>query len=294
MRLRLHGHAHTDDGPRHRTRIAPPHPHAVADRADPVVAVEDSGRDRNRPALLPGRLLRGHPAGQRRGARRASRTRWPEAELLEPAHPAARVVDRRRPRRQPERHRRRGAPGHRSAPPIPRWSTTSPRSPRSKRSCRCRRGLVKVSDELAALADACHEPARADEPYRRALRVIHGRLTATATEILDRPARTRTRPRLRALPAPRRSCWPTSTSSTRRCAPTAARCSPTTGWPGCGKPCTSSVFTSAGLDMRQNSDVHEEVVAELLAWAGVHPDYRSLPEPDRVELLVAELAPGGP
>ena len=41
--------------------------------------------------------------------------------------------------------------------------------------------------------------------------------------------------------------------------------------------------------MRQNSDVHEEVVAELLAWAGVHPDYRSLPEPDRVELLVAEL-----
>src|SRR6476661_4071982 len=45
--------------------------------------------------------------------------------------------------------------------------------------------LVKVSDELAALADTCHEPARADEPYRRALRVIHGRLTATATEILD-------------------------------------------------------------------------------------------------------------
>ena len=45
--------------------------------------------------------------------------------------------------------------------------------------------LVKVSDELEALADTCHEPARADEPYRRALRVIHGRLTATAAEILD-------------------------------------------------------------------------------------------------------------
>src|SRR3954447_11437626 len=45
--------------------------------------------------------------------------------------------------------------------------------------------LVKVSDDLAALADQCHEPARADEPYRRALRVIHGRLTATAAEILD-------------------------------------------------------------------------------------------------------------
>ena len=46
--------------------------------------------------------------------------------------------------------------------------------------------LVKVSDALAALAGGCTEPARADEPYRRALRVIHGRLTATATEILDR------------------------------------------------------------------------------------------------------------
>ncbi|HET9563025.1 MAG TPA: phosphoenolpyruvate carboxylase, partial [Mycobacterium sp.] len=46
--------------------------------------------------------------------------------------------------------------------------------------------LVKVSEELAALADQCHEPARADEPYRRALRVIHARLTATAGEILDR------------------------------------------------------------------------------------------------------------
>ena len=41
--------------------------------------------------------------------------------------------------------------------------------------------------------------------------------------------------------------------------------------------------------MRQNSDVHEEVIGELLAWAGVHPDYASLPEDERVELLVAEL-----
>jgi phosphoenolpyruvate carboxylase len=49
-------------------------------------------------------------------------------------------------------------------------------------------------------------------------------------------------------------------------------------------------FHLSGLDLRQNSEVHEEVVAELLAWAGVHHDYRSLSEPDRVELLAAELA----
>src|ERR1700733_305371 len=45
--------------------------------------------------------------------------------------------------------------------------------------------LVRISDELRALADTCAEPARADEPYRRALRVIHARLTATAAQILD-------------------------------------------------------------------------------------------------------------
>jgi phosphoenolpyruvate carboxylase len=48
-------------------------------------------------------------------------------------------------------------------------------------------------------------------------------------------------------------------------------------------------FHLSGLDMRQNSDVHEEVVAELLAWAGVHDDYASLPEDERVALLAAEL-----
>ena len=48
-------------------------------------------------------------------------------------------------------------------------------------------------------------------------------------------------------------------------------------------------FHLSGLDMRQNSDVHEEVVAELLAWAGVHPDYCSLSEDERVNILADEL-----
>ncbi|HYO35546.1 MAG TPA: phosphoenolpyruvate carboxylase, partial [Geodermatophilus sp.] len=48
-------------------------------------------------------------------------------------------------------------------------------------------------------------------------------------------------------------------------------------------------FHLAGLDMRQNSSVHEEVVAELLAWAGVCPDYAALDEAARVELLAGEL-----
>lgn len=48
-------------------------------------------------------------------------------------------------------------------------------------------------------------------------------------------------------------------------------------------------FNLSGLDMRQNSDMHEEVVAELLAWAGVTPDYLSLSEEERVSVLSAEL-----
>src|SRR2546423_3354373 len=32
--------------------------------------------------------------------------------------------------------------------------------------------LVPITDDLAALAERCHEQARLDEPYRRALRVV--------------------------------------------------------------------------------------------------------------------------
>src|SRR3954471_3978754 len=46
-------------------------------------------------------------------------------------------------------------------------------------------------------------------------------------------------------------------------------------------------FHLAVLDLRQNSDVHEVVVGELLARAGVVVDYASLDEPARVALLSA-------
>ena len=45
-----------------------------------------------------------------------------------------------------------------------------------------------------------------------------------------------------------------------------------------------------GLDLRQNAAVHEEVIAELLAVAGVEPAYGALVEAERITLLVAELA----
>ncbi|WP_420039938.1 phosphoenolpyruvate carboxylase [Gordonia sp. MP11Mi] len=48
-------------------------------------------------------------------------------------------------------------------------------------------------------------------------------------------------------------------------------------------------FHLSGLDMRQNSETHEEVVAELLAWAGVCDDYAGLDEGERVRVLTGEL-----
>jgi phosphoenolpyruvate carboxylase len=49
-------------------------------------------------------------------------------------------------------------------------------------------------------------------------------------------------------------------------------------------------FHLATLDLRQNSDVHARVVADLLKVAGVEPDYAQLDEQARVALLRRELA----
>lgn len=49
-------------------------------------------------------------------------------------------------------------------------------------------------------------------------------------------------------------------------------------------------FHLARLDLRQNADVHEGVVAELLRGAEVLTDYLSLGENARVALLLTELA----
>jgi phosphoenolpyruvate carboxylase len=149
--------------------------------------------------------------------------------------------------------------------------------------------LVHISDELAALADTCHQPARADEPYRRALRVVHGRLTATAAEILDQQPEYELDLGLDryATPAEFLADLDVIDASLRG--------------HGSGVLADDRLgrlreavhvfgFHLSGLDLRQNSDVHEEVMAELLAWAGVHPDYRSLPESDRVDILARELA----
>ena len=49
-------------------------------------------------------------------------------------------------------------------------------------------------------------------------------------------------------------------------------------------------FHLATVDLRQNSEVHEAVLAELLREAGVAADYRALGEDERQRVLLAELA----
>ena len=149
--------------------------------------------------------------------------------------------------------------------------------------------LVAVTDDLAALAEACDEPARGDEPYRRALRVIHGRLTATAAHILDQEPDNLLDLGLSPYETPGEMLADLNTvDASLRANGSAlladdrlARLREAVHVFG---------FHLSGLDMRQNSDIHEEVVAELLAWSGVHPDYCSLSEDERVNILADELS----
>lgn len=156
--------------------------------------------------------------------------------------------------------------------------------------------LVPVTPTVAALAETGYrDPAsHADEPYRRALHGIRARLTVTARQLLGRApdgglselapevqaAQPYTTPQallddLDAIDTSLRASGDELLADDRLAALRYA--------------IETFGFHLQSLDMRQNSEVHEQVVAELLAWAGVHADYASLPESERVELLSAEL-----
>ncbi|MGB5148612.1 MAG: phosphoenolpyruvate carboxylase [Mycobacterium sp.] len=148
--------------------------------------------------------------------------------------------------------------------------------------------LVKVSTGLDALAGQCDEPARSDEPYRRALRVIHARLTATAAQILDSQPEHELDLGLPAYDTPAQLLDDLdAVDESLRANGSAVLADDRLG--RLREAVRVFGFHLSGLDMRQNSEVHEQVIAELLAWAGVHPDYASLSEDERITLLAAEI-----
>jgi phosphoenolpyruvate carboxylase len=151
--------------------------------------------------------------------------------------------------------------------------------------------LIEPTIELLALADSSGDASafRADEPYRRALRGMHARLSAVArswgidvtTKGIDH------------APAPYAA--PTELLTDLDIVIASLRTH------GAGPVADAHVvpvrravecfgFHLCTLDLRQNADVHERVVAELLAAAAVAPDYLALDEDARVALLTDELA----
>ena len=151
--------------------------------------------------------------------------------------------------------------------------------------------LVSPTPELAALAQRAHDenPHRQDEPYRQALVGVYARLAATAHALAGyappRPPGVPGEPY--ATPAAFRADLDTIAASlaTHGGAPLAARRL---------DPLIRAVdvfgFHLAQLDLRQNSDVHEAVVGELLARADVVADYAAQDEDARVRILADELA----
>ena len=154
--------------------------------------------------------------------------------------------------------------------------------------------LLGTSTALDVLAGRSpdHSPHRADEPYRRALTGIYARVAATAKALDQHEA-------LRhavgeALPYPTASEFIAdleivSDSLKHHNARLIAD--------GRLRRLLRAVeifgFHLAPIDLRQNSDVHERSVAELLAKAGrinTVTDYSELPEEARISLLAEEIS----
>ncbi|PZO00916.1 MAG: phosphoenolpyruvate carboxylase [Alphaproteobacteria bacterium] len=151
--------------------------------------------------------------------------------------------------------------------------------------------LAQVSPELAILADAAHDPSphRADEPYRRALTGVYGRLAATYE------ARGGTPPPRRAVVAAEPYPGPDAFEADLKIMRDSLMAY--NGEVFADDRLSDLVtaveifgFHMATLDLRQNSDVHERVVADLLKTAGVCADYSGLDEEGRLAVLAAELA----
>jgi phosphoenolpyruvate carboxylase len=151
---------------------------------------------------------------------------------------------------------------------------------------------AQIDPGVVALADASGDAAasRADEPYRRALSGIYARLAATYRDLTGK-APPRPGPLIgERYPDPAAFRADLSTVAHGL----AAQGAETLASSGALGRLIRSVdifgFHLATLDMRQNSAVHERVIAELLKVAGVEADYIALDEAARVELLRRELA----
>ena len=150
--------------------------------------------------------------------------------------------------------------------------------------------LVRITPQMQALADRSADPNehRSDEPYRRALVGMYARLAGTlhaltGTEALRHAV---------AQQAPYASAdefladlrtIEDSLSKHHGRAMIGARLAPLI------RAVQVFGFHLATVDLRQSSDKHEAVVAELLRIARIAPDYSALAEPERRTVLLQLL-----
>ncbi len=150
--------------------------------------------------------------------------------------------------------------------------------------------LVAASLDLLALAERSHDdsPHRQLEPYRRAIVGVYGRLAATARE----------RANVEALLPPVDHAKPyrdvAEFATDLRIVSDSLEANGSAALAhGRLKLLRRAVdvfgYHLASIDLRQNSDVHDRVVAELAKVVSVALDYRSLSEADRRRLLAAEI-----
>jgi len=155
--------------------------------------------------------------------------------------------------------------------------------------------LIEVTPEMQALAERSPDTNahRQDEPYRRALTGMYARLAASLKELTGGDA-------ARHAVAPHNpyasaqelladlQTIADSLQAQHGAALMAQRLRPLM------RAVSVFGFHLATVDLRQSSDQHELVVAELLATAGVHKHYAKLDEAARVELLTQLLREARP
>ncbi|MGB8326930.1 MAG: phosphoenolpyruvate carboxylase, partial [Steroidobacteraceae bacterium] len=155
--------------------------------------------------------------------------------------------------------------------------------------------LVRVSAALRQLADRSPDRSehRRDEPYRRALTGVYARLAATLHHLTGSEAMRHAI----ALQAPYASAAAFLADLDVIDASLAAHHAETLAATRLG-PLRRAVqvfgLHLATVDLRQVSDVHATVVAELLATAGIETDYAGLDEQSRRSLLLRLLSVAQP
>lgn len=155
--------------------------------------------------------------------------------------------------------------------------------------------LVEVTPQMQLLADSSPDTNqhRQDEPYRRALTGIYARLAATLRELSGGEAALHAvMPQNAYVNADefllQLRTIETSLQAHHGAALALERLHPLI------RAVQVFGFHLATVDLRQSSDQHERVVAELLAVARIEPDYSALSEDDKRAVLVRLLQDARP